>query len=80
MLLSVLRDLDDHTYGRAMNTSSSLSKIGVPNPVTGSHPSTALKPSVLHPGLLPVVIYYPISNVIQNRMQRLTSVKASGFW
>jgi len=43
--------------GKAMNTSRSLEKMGVPSPVTGSQPLTALKPSVPQPGLSPVVIY-----------------------
>jgi hypothetical protein len=48
-----------HTHqGKAMKTSRSLSKIGVPRPVTGNQPSRAEKPSVLQPGLLPVVIYH----------------------
>jgi hypothetical protein len=49
-------------HGRAMKTSKSLLKSGVPSPVTGSQPLTASKPFVPHPGLLPVVIC-KVSNI-----------------
>ena len=53
--------LDASVYGSAMNTSSKLSYFGVPSPVTGSHPETALNPLVLQPGLLPSVIYSTVT-------------------
>ena len=42
--------------GRVSHFSRSFAKDGVPRPVTGSHPGTALKPGVLHPGLFPDVM------------------------
>ena len=39
--------------GNPKNTSFNLSNLGVPNPVAGSQPSTALKPCVSQPGLSP---------------------------
>jgi hypothetical protein len=36
--------------------STNFPKLGVPKPVAGSHPSTALNPVLKHPGLLPPVI------------------------
>ena len=33
-----------------------MATLGVPTPVTGSHPGSALNPSVLHPGFDPSVI------------------------
>ena len=42
--------------GSVSHFSRSFAKDGVPRPVTGSHPGTALKPGVLHPGLFPDVM------------------------
>ena len=39
-----------------MTISLSFPKLGVPTPVTASHPSVALNPGVPQPGLLPVVM------------------------
>lgn len=44
------------TYGNDNHKSRSKRKFGVPSPVTGSHPSVALNPVVLQPGLLPLVM------------------------
>lgn len=41
------------TQGRPRKRCKSFSNLGVPNPVTGSHPLTASKPLVKHPGFLP---------------------------
>lgn len=41
-------------------------KFGVPNPVTGSHPFTAVKPLVPHPGLVPFTISFKISGCAYN--------------
>lgn len=46
--------------GKARNNSRIFGKLGVPLPVTGSHPRTAAKPDVPHPGLLPEVISFKI--------------------
>lgn len=43
-------------YGNKSHLETSSGKFGVPSPVTGSHPGTAVKPSVLHPGFEPEVI------------------------
>lgn len=43
-------------YGKLRYKSSSFGYCGVPSPVTGSHPSTALKPLLLQPGLLPFLM------------------------
>jgi len=43
-------------YGKAIKASKSFGKFGVPNPVTGSHPTTASKPLVPQPGLEPIVM------------------------
>jgi hypothetical protein len=50
------RGVQDYTYGNADHNLRSEGKSGVPSPVTGSHPSVALKPEVLQPGLLPSVM------------------------
>ncbi len=42
--------------GNNNHLASSFGKLGVPSPVTGSHPSTAEKPSVPHPGFEPLVM------------------------
>lgn len=41
-----------------MKSLRSFGKLGVPRPVTGSQPSTALKPEEPHPGLLPFLISF----------------------
>ena len=44
------------TQGSSNHLANSLGKLGVPRPVTGSHPSVALKPLVPQPGLEPILI------------------------
>ena len=52
----LLQSLILGVHGRLRNNSTIFGKFGVPNPVNGSHPSTAWNPSVLHPGLLPFLM------------------------
>lgn len=42
--------------GSSNHLASNLGKLGVPRPVTGSHPSVALNPTVPQPGFEPMVM------------------------
>lgn len=43
-------------YGNNNHCANNFGKFGVPRPVTGSHPFTALNPFVPHPGFVPFVM------------------------
>ena len=45
-------------YGKLKYNAKSFGNLIVPSPVTGSHPFTAVKPGVPHPGLFPEVISF----------------------
>ena len=63
-----------------MKMSKSFLKFGVPSPVTGSQPLTALNPGVLHPGFPPVVIWkMSVESLEKRRGTRETHV-IEGMW
>ena len=52
--------------GNERNVESILGKLGVPKPVSGSHPRDALKPSVPHPGFVPFVMSLNMPGLLYN--------------